>query len=287
MCLFLAIHSPSTEQTMEVQSRAKAFTKNKSFSHLAILISIGLFSLFLILILFHAQASPFGFTSLSTSSASWEFFKTWRGTEMDANLSLKLQDSVTFLPLKDIRFAKTAVERNTWFMSSEWHIWRKRIPLSLFPLISIQGKAAGAPQKEWQKRCTKNSYALAWPEGLPNSTTLLKGLTFVSDTFYDYKNLWHGLTAMFPFVGWSMKNGCQGWYFSTGESSETKWDCGFRMLCKQVLGRCQLKYLKKEMMGLIVLRRQLWWGTMLGKWGTRGSFRSLTCWDVKQENFVA
>lgn len=119
VCLFLAIHSPSTEQTMEVQSRAKAFTKNKSFSHLAILISIGLFSLFLILILFHAQASPFGFTSLSTSSASWDFFKTWRGTEMDANLSLKLQDSVTFLPLKDIRFAKTAVERNTWFMSSE------------------------------------------------------------------------------------------------------------------------------------------------------------------------
>lgn len=50
-------------------------------------------------------------------------------------------------------------------------------------------------------------HALAWPEGLPSSTTLLKGLTFVSDTFYDYKNLWHGLTAM-SFVGWSMKNGC-------------------------------------------------------------------------------
>ncbi|KAL3577155.1 hypothetical protein D5086_022438 [Populus alba] len=45
-------------------------------------------------------------------------------------------------------------------------------------------------------------------EALPDSATLMKGLTFVSDTFYDYGNLWHGLTGMAPFVGWSMKNKC-------------------------------------------------------------------------------
>lgn len=64
----------------------------------------------------------------------------------------------------------------------------------------------------------KNSYAFAWPESLPESftwpkslpesATLLKSLTFVSDTYYDYKNSWHGLTAMAPFVGWSIRNGC-------------------------------------------------------------------------------
>ncbi|XP_039159959.1 uncharacterized protein LOC108955504 [Eucalyptus grandis] len=55
---------------------------------------------------------------------------------------------------------------------------------------------------------SKNSYALAWPESLPESATLLEGLTFVSDTYYDYLNLWHGLYAVAPFVGWSMKNQC-------------------------------------------------------------------------------
>ncbi|XP_034205811.1 uncharacterized protein LOC117619865 [Prunus dulcis] len=163
---------------MEVKSRAKAFTKNKSFSHLTILISIGLFSLFLILILFHAQASPFGFTSLSTSSASWDFFKKWRGTEMDANLSSKLQDLVTFLPLKDIRFAKTAVEGNTWFMNSLIDTYEENESQYLY-LPSEASKGRLLCLKGNDKRDgTKNSYALAWPEGLPNSTTLLKGLTF-------------------------------------------------------------------------------------------------------------
>ncbi|CAN0888519.1 hypothetical protein LINGRAHAP2_LOCUS15874 [Linum grandiflorum] len=55
---------------------------------------------------------------------------------------------------------------------------------------------------------TKNSYAMAWPEALPRNAMLMQGLTFVSDTYFDYVNLWHGLTAMAPFVGWSIKNEC-------------------------------------------------------------------------------
>ncbi|KAI9157662.1 hypothetical protein LWI28_025914 [Acer negundo] len=43
---------------------------------------------------------------------------------------------------------------------------------------------------------------------IPNLATHLKGLTFVSNTCYEYKNLWHVLCAMTPFVSWSIKNGC-------------------------------------------------------------------------------
>ncbi|KAK4803277.1 hypothetical protein SAY86_001480 [Trapa natans] len=55
---------------------------------------------------------------------------------------------------------------------------------------------------------SRNSYALARSDALPEGSKLLPGLTFVSDTYYDYENLWHGLTAIVPFVGWSMKNRC-------------------------------------------------------------------------------
>ncbi|PKI73557.1 hypothetical protein CRG98_006138 [Punica granatum] len=55
---------------------------------------------------------------------------------------------------------------------------------------------------------SRNSYSLAWPGNLPEQAVLLKGLTFVSDSYYDYKNLWHGFNALTPFIRWSMKNGC-------------------------------------------------------------------------------
>lgn len=54
-----------------------------------------------------------------------------------------------------------------------------------------------------------NSYALAWPEALPQNATLLKGLTFVSYNHYNYDNIWHGLSAMVPFVAWHIKNECE------------------------------------------------------------------------------
>lgn len=54
-----------------------------------------------------------------------------------------------------------------------------------------------------------NSYALAWPEALPQNATLLKGLTFVSYNHYNYDNIWHGLSAVVPFVAWHIKNECE------------------------------------------------------------------------------
>ncbi|KAK1588691.1 hypothetical protein Q3G72_025984 [Acer saccharum] len=93
------------------------------------------------------------------------------------------------------------MEGNTWFMSSLNDTREENEAEYLyFPLQASKGRLDKADG-------TKNSYALAWPKTLPNSLTLSKGLTFVSDTYYDYKNLWHGLCAVAPFVGWSIKNG--------------------------------------------------------------------------------
>ncbi|KAM1225367.1 hypothetical protein ACFX13_044843 [Malus domestica] len=169
---------------MEVESKAKLLNKKKSFSHSTVLIAICLFSLFLILILYLAQPSP------SFSPA------------------LKLQNSVTFLPIKDTRFANTAMKGNTWFMSSLNDTYEENESEYLyFPSKASDEKLLCIKGNDISDG-TRNSYALAYPKGLPNSTTFLKGLAFMSDTFYDYGNLWHDLTAMMPFVGWSMKNRC-------------------------------------------------------------------------------
>ncbi|KAJ7946758.1 Protein O-linked-mannose beta-1,4-N-acetylglucosaminyltransferase [Quillaja saponaria] len=53
-----------------------------------------------------------------------------------------------------------------------------------------------------------NSYALAWPEALPYNATFMKGLTFVSYNHYDYGNIWHGISAVMPFVAWHIKANC-------------------------------------------------------------------------------
>ncbi|KAK6136253.1 hypothetical protein DH2020_030016 [Rehmannia glutinosa] len=36
----------------------------------------------------------------------------------------------------------------------------------------------------------------------------MKGLTFVSYNHYNYDNIWHGLSAVVPFVAWHIKNKC-------------------------------------------------------------------------------
>lgn len=206
---------------MEIQSSPKGFTKLKSSCHptkLFVCISL----LFITIVLFHLQVysfySPY---SYSPTSASRNFLRKWRGINIvdvasddrdhskntDANLTSKLRDSVTFLPLEDLRFAETAMVEHTWFMSSLNDTYGENEAEHLyFPSETSKGRhlcMKGSNRADG----TKNSYALAWPESLPDSATLLKGLTFVSDTYYDYGNLWHGLTAMAPFVGWSIKNG--------------------------------------------------------------------------------
>ncbi|KAG7972094.1 hypothetical protein I3843_07G166800 [Carya illinoinensis] len=107
--------------------KAQSLIKRKSSVYSTKLI-IGVFLLLFVLVLFRTETSPFK-SSSSPSAASWVFFEKWRGMVLGTNqvrnpsnitntLASKLRDSVTFLPLKDLRFAETAMTGNAWFMSS-------------------------------------------------------------------------------------------------------------------------------------------------------------------------
>ncbi|KAJ6405116.1 hypothetical protein OIU84_013151 [Salix udensis] len=200
---------------MDVEKTNKTFTKRKSSCYSKKIIT-SIFLLLLIPILAHFQAYPFYFFA-SPTATSRAFFNKWKGIALDDasavpsisknsdSLISKLRESVTFLPLKDLRFAETAMEGNTWFMSSlnDTHEANEAEYL-YFPSQMSKGRVLCIKGRHASDG-TKNSYALVWPEALPDSAMLMEGLTFVSDTYYDYGNLWHGLTGMAPFVGWSMK----------------------------------------------------------------------------------
>lgn len=120
----------------------------------------------------------------------------------------KLRRSVTFLPLKDLRYEKTALQGHTWFMSSLYDTQEEgEVQFQHFPSASSNGrllclKGNDTHDGSW------NSYALSYPDTLPHNATLMNGLTFVSYNHYNYDNIWHGLSAMVPFVAWHIKNGC-------------------------------------------------------------------------------
>ncbi|KAB5568737.1 hypothetical protein DKX38_002530 [Salix brachista] len=203
---------------MDVEKTSRAFTTRKSSCYSKKIIT-AIFLLLLIPKLAHLQASPFYFFA-SPTATSRAFFNKWKGIALDDasagpsisknsdSLISKLRESVTFLPLKDLRFAETAMEGSTWFMSSlnDTHEANEAEYL-YFPsqmskgrILCIKGRHASDG--------TKNSYALVWPEALPRLCHAHEGLDLRVHTYYDYGNLWHGLTGMAPFVGWSMKNNC-------------------------------------------------------------------------------
>ncbi|KAK9266160.1 hypothetical protein L1049_000006 [Liquidambar formosana] len=153
------------------------------------------------------------------SSSSWAFIHQWQKSintsltftnctqELDS-MSTKLRHAVTFLPLKDLRFAQTAQQGHTWFMSSMYdtHV-EGEVQYQHFPSESSKGRLLCLMGRD-RHDGMHNSYALAWPDSLPNNATFMKGLTFVSYNHYNYDNIWHGLSAMVPFVAWHRKNGC-------------------------------------------------------------------------------
>ncbi|KAK2662556.1 hypothetical protein Ddye_001130 [Dipteronia dyeriana] len=165
---------------MEIFSSTKALTKQKNSCHLSKLV-ISSFMLLVILILLHLQASSIN-CSYSPASASRGFFTKWKGMVTDASsgsstLISRLRNWITFLlPLKDLQFAETAMEGNTWFMSSSNDTCEENeAEYSYFPSQASKGRLlciVGGDKADG----TKNSYALAWPETLPNSTTHLKGI---------------------------------------------------------------------------------------------------------------
>ncbi|XP_020111117.1 uncharacterized protein LOC109726090 [Ananas comosus] len=119
-----------------------------------------------------------------------------------------LRDSVTFLPLKDLRFADHPTSGHTWFMSSmNDTVEPGEAEYLHFPSEASSGRVLCLSAHD-DSDGSKNSYALAWLEALPRGATLLPGLTFVSDTYYDYSNLWHGLSAVLPFAAWHQRSKC-------------------------------------------------------------------------------
>ncbi|KAL3718985.1 hypothetical protein ACJRO7_004000 [Eucalyptus globulus] len=147
----------------------------------------------LVLLLFRIQSFTF---STPSGSTSWEFFQKWTAITIDSttdhSCSDRLGKSNSQAP-GVTRLSDTVEENEAEYLYFPFQGSKGRI-------LCIKGRDS--------RDGSKNSYALAWPESLPESATLLEGLTFVSDTYYDYLNLWHGLYAVAPFVGWSMKNQC-------------------------------------------------------------------------------
>ncbi|XP_031504984.1 uncharacterized protein LOC116267421 [Nymphaea colorata] len=116
-----------------------------------------------------------------------------------------VRNSVTFLPLKDMRFQSKPEAGHTWFMSSfdesiEDGNGFLRLPsnASKQRILCVKGRD--------HSDGTKNGYGLAWRDYLPPNSTLLHGLTFVAENYWDYGNLWHGLMALGPFVLWNNNN---------------------------------------------------------------------------------
>ncbi|OIV93122.1 hypothetical protein TanjilG_20784 [Lupinus angustifolius] len=166
-------------------------------------LSIFVLITFVLFIFFHTR-----FNLQTPPSWQWQSSIFNTNTKDLNSLLHKLRHSVTFVPLKDLRYTKEALQGHTWFMSYFYDTHQDgEVQYQQFPSQSSLGrvlclKGHDTHDGSW------NYYALAWPEALPYNTTFVKGLTFVSYNHYDYGNLWHGLSAMVPFVAWHKMNNC-------------------------------------------------------------------------------
>ncbi|WOK93439.1 hypothetical protein Cni_G02137 [Canna indica] len=154
-----------------------------------------------LLTLFHIQT----LIKSSTSHPPWPplIHNLIRDFELP-QLTTDAADDVQFLPLKDRRLAKTAMEGNTWFMSSI-NDTKEKGEAEYLRFPSEETSAGRLLCVAWNG--TINYYALAPAAALPRNAKLLAGLTFISDSYYSYDNLFHGLTAMSPFVAWHERMG--------------------------------------------------------------------------------
>ncbi|XP_021825021.1 uncharacterized protein LOC110766073 [Prunus avium] len=154
-------------------------------------------------------------TDQNPTSSSWSLKHQWQRvtnttTNTTATMAEKLRQAVTFLPLKDLRYAgPAALQGHTWFMSSMYDKQDEEggVQYQQFPSPSSHGRLLCLKGRD-NHDGSWNSYALAFPEALPHNTTLMKGLTFVSYNHYNYDNIWHGLSAVVPFVSWHIKSSC-------------------------------------------------------------------------------
>lgn len=211
------MHSPSSHDHVLRRSFSKQRSFPRSCNHsyrFYINLLITLVCVFLTLLqiqtVIRTSTTPFTFPS---SYSAWPLL-AHRVHNLIGELELRQRSTaeprgnVTFLPLKDLRFAETAMEGNTWFMSSVNDTKEKgEAEYLYFPSKEMDGKllclGGGSASNG-----TMNSYALAPAEALPPNAKLLSGLTFVSDTYYSYDNIFHGISALAPFVAWHERKAC-------------------------------------------------------------------------------
>lgn len=228
----LAERSPAAMASNHQQQRTMSMSISMSFfsPKLSIYILAACVTLFVI---FHIQSlqTPLD-SSSSLPSCSLNLMRHWRRVsnttaaaaaaeevtsspstsnytnELNA-LRDKLQQSVTFLPLKDLRYSHAALVGHTWFMSSMYDASDKEgeVQYQRFPSPSSSGRLLCLKGRD-NHDGSWNSYALAWPNALPHNATLMTGLSFISYNHYNYDNIWHGLSTVVPFVAWHKKNSC-------------------------------------------------------------------------------
>ncbi|GLJ46613.1 hypothetical protein SUGI_0982170 [Cryptomeria japonica] len=128
--------------------------------------------------------------------------------EMDV-LGDHLRRSVDFLPLRDVNMGSIYEEDRTWFMSTVRERSENGNPeLSYFPSEGSNGKILCLKGGN-RSNGTLNSYAFAWPNYLPPNSSLVAGLSLISDSFYDYINPWHGMSTLVVAASWRMENQCE------------------------------------------------------------------------------
>ncbi|GAA0139810.1 glycosyltransferase [Lithospermum erythrorhizon] len=88
-------------------------------------------------------------------------------------MASKLKDSVTFLPLTDLRFSRAALRGHTWFISTMFDKQEEEVQFQRFPSESSKGRLLCLKGND-QHDSSWNYYALAWPEALPRNSTLKK-----------------------------------------------------------------------------------------------------------------
>ena len=151
------------------------------------------------------------FRAVGRISGFHEHWERVLGRRGDCGLLLddaraRLRDSVVFHPLKGpapavIGQTNIISEINATFDGEQALHVRFPSPKTASRVLCLAGNDSHDG--------TKNSYAQAWPDALPGDAIFLSGLTYVSENFYDYKNLWHGLGPVVPFVAWYNAFGCR------------------------------------------------------------------------------
>ncbi|WOL19971.1 hypothetical protein Cni_G28773 [Canna indica] len=198
--------------------KSKSFNQSFSFSCHTKRSKCFITTFFIFLLLLLQIETLKSYFASSSSSFSWPLFQRpsfendpspcqETATELNRTRAI-LRGLITFLPLKDLNFADRPQSGHTWFMSAMNDTFEGDDSQHLyFPSEASSRRLLCLAARDVSDGA-RNSYGLAWREALPPNATLLPGLTFVSDTYYDYGNLWHGLSAVLPFASWHGRKLC-------------------------------------------------------------------------------